>query len=176
MHPLHKSPCNKTYSLDRISKQQWNNASSQGARMWRKWNNRDSNWLVACYGTLWCQLADRIPRRWLHICCTLVSANFLSKPRNKSVSVTMMQNETFWFRISRQQDYSGNSSVIFCACIVHDYNLSVPTNAHILIYCTLSGCHLFRPFAIRKLTTKWLKTHNNKLVLAMLCMWMYRLC
>ena len=63
-----------------------------------------------------------------------------------------------------------------CHIIMSNYNLLVPTNTRIIvIYCTLSGWYLFRP-VIRKLTTKQLKTHIIKLVLTMLCMWMYRLC
>jgi hypothetical protein len=63
-----------------------------------------------------------------------------------------------------------------CHIIMSNYSLLLPTNTHILKYYTLSGCYLFRPVAIRNLTTKYLKTHSNKLVLTMLCLWMYRLC
>jgi hypothetical protein len=119
------------------------------ARMGRKWNNRDSTRIVACYGTSWCQLADRIPKPWLHICCTMassklprtcMSANLPSKPRNKSASVTIMQNEVKTIRllISRPRDYGGNAFVIFCPCVLNAYRSlsTVPTNAHIIvIYC-----------------------------------------
>jgi hypothetical protein len=42
------------------------------------------------------------------------------------------------------------------------------------IYFALSGCYVVWLVTIfRELTTKYLKTHSNKLVLMMLCIWMY---
>ena len=168
-HPLHKSPHNKTFSLDRIYSQQWNNFSSQVtctnrpyARMWRKWNNRDGNWLVSCYGTLWCQLADTVlPGAG----CTSAAGCHVCLPTNPASHGT---NPSRWPRCSTKSNISTahkqatwlqrNALVLFCPCLMNGYNLLVPTNAHIiLMYITLSGCYMFRLVAIfRKLTTKQL--------------------
>ena len=78
-----------------------------------------------------------------------------SKPRNKSVSVTMMQNEIEHFDCLAASNMATARFHINPFVHVNDYKLLVPTNRHIiLIYCTLCGCYLFRPVAIRKLTTK----------------------
>ena len=60
-------------------------------------------------------------------------------------------------------------------------SLSAKTAPVILIYecvyCTLAACYMFRPVAIlRQLTTKWLKTHSNKLVLMILLSYLFVSC
>jgi hypothetical protein len=48
---------------------------------------------------------------------------------------------------------------------VNDYSLSAPTKAQfVLVYFTLPGFYMFRPFAIfRKLTAEQLRTLSNKI-------------
>jgi hypothetical protein len=161
------------YSLDRISKQQWNNASSQGARMRRNWNNRGGNWLVACYGTLWCQLADT--QFTCTGCTSAVRWCLLCYPSRHGT------NPYRWRWCKTKSNIptalsAGNMTTARLGIIlfvhVNDCKLLVPTNTHILKYYNLSGCYLFRPVAITNLTTKYLKTHSNKLVLTMLSVWM----
>jgi len=64
------------------------------------------------------------------------------------------------------------------------YSLLIPTNAHIILiyilyithFFSFSPSHLFQLATIlSELTTKWLKTPSNKLVLTMLCMCLYRI-
>jgi len=111
-HSLHKSPSNKTYSLDRISKQQWNNASSQGASTWRNWNNGDDNWLVASYGTLWCQLADtEFPGAG---CTSAVCWCLVSLPQQATEQIRLgdddaKRNRTFRLLSCKQHGYSALS-------------------------------------------------------------------